>query len=184
MASPKNFVSGFNHNVQHRGQGFHVQTEDSGAEIAMITTHLFLGGTILATRRDPYAELRGQAGLQDIVRARMQTQHKQMLRDLVGGAFDHKLQGITSYQPGEIVVKAEPEPPPPAPAPVRRATPPPFRPATTPGPAAALPPLMAVPAPPPPADARSPFCSSLVSDLTLDEVILAYLADTDVEAKE
>ena len=43
MAAPKNFATGFNHNVQHRGRVYHVQTEDSGAEIAAIATHLFAG---------------------------------------------------------------------------------------------------------------------------------------------
>lgn len=186
MAAPKNFVTGFNHNVQHLGQVFHVQTEDSGEEIAAIATHVFLGGTILASRRDAYPELRGAPDLHEQVRARMQAQHKQMLRELVKGAFDHKLRGVTAYQPGEIVLDDRP------PAPVvelRPVSPPPVaEPAAAPQPEPARPsrpqPARGLPAvsPPPPRRATPPpfrpaFCDELVSDRSLDEVILAYLAD-------
>jgi len=102
MAAPRNFVTGFNHNIKHRGQVFHVQTEDSGAEIAAITTHLFVGGTILSSRRHTYAELRQLPDLRDRVRALMEEQHKAMLRSLVRGEFDHLIEGVRAYQPGEI----------------------------------------------------------------------------------
>ena len=38
-AAPRNVVTGFNHNVRHRGKVYHVQTEDSGADIAHYITH-------------------------------------------------------------------------------------------------------------------------------------------------
>lgn len=88
MAAPKDFVTGFNHNVRHKGQGFHVQTEDSGSEIAHIITHLFQGGNILASKKTSYADLRGAPDLKAKVRHLMEEQHRQMLRQLVNGAFD------------------------------------------------------------------------------------------------
>ena len=88
MAAPKDFLTGFNHNVRHKGRGFHVQTEDSGEEIAHVLTHLFEGGNILASKKTSYAELRGSEDLKSKVRAIMEEQHRQMLRQLVNGAFD------------------------------------------------------------------------------------------------
>lgn len=105
MAAPKDFLTGFNHNVRHKGRGFHVQTEDSGEEIAHVITHLFEGGNILASKKTSYAELRGNAELKARVRAIMEEQHRQMLRQLVNGAFD----GTVGPAPAEPADAAAPE---------------------------------------------------------------------------
>src|SRR5690606_2056950 len=58
------------------------------------------------------------------VRTRMELQHKQMLRDLVNGEFDAKVQGITAYQPGQLAMGTAgpaPAPPPVGLAPARPA---------------------------------------------------------------
>lgn len=102
MAAPKNFATGFNHNVQHKGQMYHVQTEDSGPENATLSTHLFVGGTILATLRSSYAEIVQAPDLMERVRGLMEAQHKQMLRNLVNGQYDGLGRAVPSYQPGEI----------------------------------------------------------------------------------
>lgn len=231
MAAPKNFVTGFNHNIKHKGQVFHVQTEDSGVENAAITTHLFVGGTILATLRCSYADWLAAPDLAQRVRARMEEQHKEMLRNLVNGKYDDVGHG-PSYQPGQIEVQRQANMPPAstqgvrpevnphataAAAPVRppaaqpgrpqpvapgtpvarapapRATPVPTgwtsgaalraNPAggTTPGPSARRTPGPA-PAPaasPPAATPAKPFGDDLITDRSLDQVILAWLAGED-----
>src|SRR5690606_31045146 len=78
MAAPKNFITGFNHNVQHRGASYHVQTEDSGTEHGHIITHLFQGGNIIASKKTSYNEVIGAPNLQDLVRTLMEEQHKEM----------------------------------------------------------------------------------------------------------
>jgi hypothetical protein len=78
-------VTGFNHNIKHKGKVYHVQTEDSGAANPHIITHLFVGGNILATRRSSYADLVKSESLSELVRGLMEEQHKEMLRSLVGG---------------------------------------------------------------------------------------------------
>ena len=80
--------SGFNTNIRHRGVLFHVQTEDGGAARPRVTTHLFLGGDILATERLDYADRLDAPDLGSEVRGRMQAQHKAMLRALCSGAHD------------------------------------------------------------------------------------------------
>lgn len=86
-------VTGFNHDVRHRGRVFHVQTEDSGPDAAQLTTHLFLDGAVLASARSSYAELRGAADLAAQVRRLMEEQHKALLRRLVAGEFDEAAGG-------------------------------------------------------------------------------------------
>lgn len=83
-------LSGFNTNFRYRGVLFHVQTEDSGRENPHIITHLFYGGNILASEKSEYADL--FAGdddeIEDVVRKRMETQHKSMLKRLSRGEHD------------------------------------------------------------------------------------------------
>ncbi|AKU90342.1 hypothetical protein [Vulgatibacter incomptus] len=150
MAAPKNFVTGFNHNVRHNGQGYHVQTEDSGDEIAHVITHLFQGGNILATKKSSYAELRGEPDLKARVRALMEEQHKKMLRELIAGAFD-SLVAPSSPAPAAPPVSAQspgPRSSPPAFAqsPGPRSAPPSF--SKTPGPLGAQPVFAQSPGPP------------------------------------
>jgi len=106
MAAPKDFLTGFNHNVRHKGRGFHVQTEDSGEEIAHVITHLFEGGNILASKKTSYAELRGSAELKARVRAIMEEQHRQMLRQLVNGAFDDTAAPLAAEPAGDAAPEA------------------------------------------------------------------------------
>lgn len=102
MAAPKDFVTGFNHNVRHKGHGYHVQTEDSGTEIAHVSTHLFLGGNILASKKTSYAELRGAPDLKVQVRLLMEEQHRQMLRQLVNGAFEGSEEANIAVEPEQL----------------------------------------------------------------------------------
>lgn len=75
---------GFNTNYRHRGVVFHVQTEDSGRANPHVITHLFHGGNILASHKREYSE--------DVtapeLKALMEGQHKEMLKQLSRGAHD------------------------------------------------------------------------------------------------
>jgi len=208
--SGKRLVTGFNHNVQHKGQLYHVQTEDTGIESGYIVTHLFLGGNIIASKRTSYAELRGAPNLASLVRALMEEQHKEMLRNLVNGVYDAPLpppEPTPSSRQGAAppplpLPPAEPKvawpwsgkgrvPPPPGfrpqelsswPAGRSKTTPPPLprkEPASPPklqpqGEPALPPPLP--PLPPPYEEAETLYAEDLVSDQSLDEVILRYLS--------
>lgn len=116
MAGANQLLPGFNHTVTHRGTQYHVQTEDSGTANPHVITHLFLGGNILASKKTGYADLVSDGTeLAARVRQLMEAQHKEMLRQLVRGAFDAGSgAGARAYQPGEIHVVA-PAPASPAP---------------------------------------------------------------------
>jgi hypothetical protein len=98
LKSARSPVRGYNHNVKYRGRVFHVQTEESGPGSPRISTHLYFGGTILASKRHEY----DPAAPPEIVRALMQSQHKSILRDLKAGRNDaHLLQFFTAR--GEVL---------------------------------------------------------------------------------
>ena len=50
-------VLGFNHNIQYKGEIFHIQTEDSGVETPHIITLLYRGGTIISSKKTSYADI-------------------------------------------------------------------------------------------------------------------------------
>ncbi len=168
-------VTGFNHNIKHKGKVYHVQTEDSGVNNPHIITHLFVGGNILATKKNSYADITQTPNISELVREMMEEQHKEMLRNLINGVYDNVgNRNSTSYQPGEIHTqpkKPEPEPEP-EPMPLIEATltPPPLPPEV----------LAARQLKEAPREnnigVETLFGEDLISEKSLDEVILSYLA--------
>ncbi len=167
MAKPfDRAVSGFNHNITHAGRVFHVQTEDSGVNNPNIITHVFVGGNILASKKSSYAELLGAENLQELVRQLMEDQHKQMLRNVVQGGYDNVDTTARAYQPGQLAPGAEGKgslklAPPRAPLP----------PEVEAARALSTPPKLNE------VGAQTLFGEDLISEKSLDEVILSYLAE-------
>lgn len=93
---------GYNHNITHLAKVFHVQTEDSGPSTPRLFTHLFFGGTILASRKHEY----DAAAPDDKVRKLMQDLHKSMIRDLLQARFDDKLVAFFRGRDEPLVVPA------------------------------------------------------------------------------
>jgi hypothetical protein len=154
-------ITGSNTNVRHRGKLFHVQTEDSGRRNPHVISHVYFGGTILASEKTRYAErLDLDSGtLEKDVRALIEEQHKKMLKRLERGDYDaviaERLRSDTAA--GGTGSRGEPVAPPPT-----------------------QPVLDAPPEPAPPADDRGEvraFGDGIVSRKPLDEVILEYLVE-------
>ena len=168
-------VTGFNHNIKHKGKVYHVQTEDSGRNNPHIITHLFVGGNILASKKTSYADIVGAENLAQVVRELMEEQHKEMLRNLINGVYDDidsaYAQQAQSYQPGQIHAdgrKVE----------LKTGVAISERPAAPPQ----LPPeVLAARQEPAPVlrndGAETLFGEDLISEKSLDEVILSYLAE-------
>lgn len=79
---------GYNTNVKHDEKLFHIQTEDSGVDHPHIITHLFTAGTILATKKTAYGDRLDQDNWEDGVRQLMKDQHKAMFVELRDGDHD------------------------------------------------------------------------------------------------
>ena len=162
-------VTGFNHNIKHKGRVYHVQTEDSGVNNPHIITHLFVGGNILASKKTSYADILNAENLQEVVRELMEEQHKEMLRNLINGVYDN-IEAVSSrsYQPGQL---AHDQPVAAKVAPVVRAPVP-----------DQLPPevlearQLKVTPKINEVGAETLFGEDLISEKSLDEVILSYLA--------
>jgi hypothetical protein len=191
MAGAKHMVAGFNHNIRHNGKLYHVQTEDLGLGNPRITTHLFIGGNVVASKNRSYADIARAEGVGAAVRRMMEEQHKEMLRELVNGVYDRLDSAcgekVRAYQPGQLA----PGPAPPADA---------AAPSTKAAVAAAARPSS--PVPPPLPRGRNPsrgeasagpvvveaatgtlFGEDPAGEESTDEMILAYLAQDAGKSK-
>lgn len=82
-------ITGYNTDVRHGNRTFHVQTEDKGMGNPKIETLIYVGGEILDSTRGSYEDLiaGGQASEAQI-QARMDEQHKTVIRDIKNGKYD------------------------------------------------------------------------------------------------
>lgn len=81
-------LSGINADIEYGGKIYHVQTEDRGVNNPAVTTQLFLGGTIISTKKTSYADILKVDCLNDVVRDLMKDQHRSMVKDLLSGRFN------------------------------------------------------------------------------------------------
>jgi len=87
-ASPSPLV-GYNTNVRHKGKLYHIQTEDSGVKRPHVITQLFAdGGRIIASEKTSYQEHVKSENLNEIVKELMQQQHKRVFIALRDGEYD------------------------------------------------------------------------------------------------
>lgn len=102
-------ILGFNHNVNYKGEVFHVQTEDSGIASPNITTLLYKGGVILCSKKTSYADILKMNDLETVVEELMKEQHKEVMRRLKSGEFDERAFSVpaSTFENFEI-----PSPPP------------------------------------------------------------------------
>jgi ketol-acid reductoisomerase len=83
-------VPGFNHNLQYKGELFHVQTEDNGIANPYIITLIYRGGAILCSQKISYSDILKMEKLEVVIEELMKEQHKNMMRRLKSGEFDDK----------------------------------------------------------------------------------------------
>jgi hypothetical protein len=162
-------ITGSNTNVRHGGKLFHVQTEDSGRRNPHVISHLYFGGTILASEKTKYGDRLDleSASLEKEVRTLIEEQHKRMLKQLKRGEFDAVIAERLGDPPdasdtaSDTARAGAEEPPPSTPAPTQPVIDTPTLPEAEPTAAN---------------EARA-FGDGIVSQKPLDEVILEYLVE-------
>jgi hypothetical protein len=79
-------ITGFNTDVEHDGQVYHVQTEDKGLVNPIIETLVYTGGQIVSVRKSSYAELAAAGRCDDAqIQRRMEQQHLGLIHELREG---------------------------------------------------------------------------------------------------
>ena len=133
-------ITGFNTDVEHDGVVYHVQTEDKGLKSPLILSLVYVGGTILASRRTPYEDLIKAGYDEKVLSERLNRQHKLICAAIHAGRIedlkrqterDSGARGQSQTQPSQTgplqpEATAETQPPePPTPAVPPQAPPPP-----------------------------------------------------------
>lgn len=113
-------ITGYNTDVDYGGVTYHVQTEDKGLQTPMILTLLYVGGAILASKRTPYDDLVASGFNEDVLRNRLERQHKLICAAVHAGRIED-LKRMGEREPPALPKDAA-SPPDPEPATVTQAT--------------------------------------------------------------
>lgn len=81
-------ITGFNTDVEHEGVTYHVQTEDKGLKSPLILSLVYVGGTILASKRTPYDDLIAEGFDENKLAERLQRQHKLICAAIHAGRIE------------------------------------------------------------------------------------------------
>lgn len=84
-------IVGFNTDVKYRGEVFHVQTEEKGADNPIIETLVYHRGEILLSRKISYSKFLNNSDLVRRIRRMMKIQHDDLISELRKGKFTHLL---------------------------------------------------------------------------------------------
>ena len=81
-------ITGFNTDIEHDGVIYHVQTEDKGLDTPIILSLVYAGGTILASKRAPYADLIAEGFSDEALAERLKRQHRLICAAIHSGRID------------------------------------------------------------------------------------------------
>lgn len=88
FAKPIIVITGFNTDVEFDGVVYHVQTEDKGLETPFLLTLVYDGGTILASKRQPYDDLFAKGFDEKDLDVRLNRQHSLVCAAINAGRID------------------------------------------------------------------------------------------------
>jgi hypothetical protein len=105
-------ITGFNTDVQHEGQVYHVQTEDRGQGNPVLESLVYIGGTVVAKKLTPYAEQLSQGADEQVIAGLLKRQHQVIIAAIKTGRVQELIeryanQGIASNQPPTLRPAAE-----------------------------------------------------------------------------
>jgi len=81
-------ITGFNTDIEHEGVVYHVQTEDKGLDSPIILSLVYVGGTILASKRAPYEDLIASGFSDEVLAERLKRQHRLICAAINQGRID------------------------------------------------------------------------------------------------
>ena len=104
-------ITGFNTDIEHDGVVYHVQTEDKGLDSPIILSLVYVGGTILASKRSPYVDLIEQGFSDEVLAERLKRQHKLICAAINSGRINDlkKMGARPKAAPEKVAEIAAPE---------------------------------------------------------------------------
>jgi hypothetical protein len=99
-------ITGFNTDVQHGGQVYHVQTEDRGSGNPVLESLVYIGGTIIAKKQTPYAEQLRQGADEQMIAGLLKRQHQVIIAAIKTGRVGELIQRYADHPP--VIEKSPP----------------------------------------------------------------------------
>jgi hypothetical protein len=80
---------GYNSDIQVKGQTYHVQTEDWGAQNPYLVSRIFCNGAVVKTIKTPHEEALRNGGIRtsDALQTALKQQHNRVLDQLFSGTI-------------------------------------------------------------------------------------------------
>ena len=93
-------ITGFNTDIEHDGVVYHVQTEDKGLDSPIILSLVYVGGTILASKRSAYEDLIAEGFSDEALAERLKRQHRLICAAIHSGRINDlkKMSGRVKQQ--------------------------------------------------------------------------------------
>ncbi len=91
-------ITGFNTDVKHENQVYHIQTEDRGTkENPVLESLVYIGGTIIAKKLTPYADKLEEGATADTIASLLQRQHQVMIAAIKAGRIEDLIKHSAKY---------------------------------------------------------------------------------------
>jgi len=81
-------ITGFNTDVRFDGRVYHVQTEDRGQGNPVLESLVYIGGTVVASKRTPYADQLTNGATEDIIASQLKRQHQVIIAAIKAGRVE------------------------------------------------------------------------------------------------
>jgi acyl-CoA synthetase (AMP-forming)/AMP-acid ligase II len=98
-------ISGHNTDILHDGTVYHVQTEDKGRSNPVIESLIYVGGQVVVSKQESYADLLEQNLGDQAIAERMDRQHRVLMAAIKSGRFDEQFKALLDS--GEVLVSSD-----------------------------------------------------------------------------
>jgi hypothetical protein len=95
-------ITGFNTDVRHQGQLYHVQTEDRGKQNPILESLVYIGGTIIAKKLTSYSDHLDKGAGEDTINALLKKQHQVVIAAIKAGRIEDLISHTRKQQGTEI----------------------------------------------------------------------------------
>ena len=92
--------------MPYEGCVYHVQTEDRGRDTPMLESLVYIGGTVVASKRTPYADRLSNGATEEMIAALLKRQHQVIIAAIKAGRIDDLIRhSVKEEGPREIRTK-------------------------------------------------------------------------------
>ncbi len=104
-------ITGFNTDVQHEGNVYHVQTEDRGKDHPIVESLVYVGGTIVAKKLTPYPEPLNEVASPEALASLLKRQHQVIIAAIKAGRIEDLIRHSLKQAANELQENASAERP-------------------------------------------------------------------------